>query len=162
MQITNVICPTSKYVIKCPYEMDPDGIAVHNTANDASAMSEVSYMIGNNNKTSFHVAVDDERVVTGLPFNRNAYHAGAGKNGRGNRTQISIEICYSESGGERFEKAEDLCASYIAYLLRQYGWGIEKVTKHQDYSGKYCPHRTLDMGWERFLNKISRNPVSFS
>ena len=154
MQITNVICPTSKYAIKCPYEMEPDGITVHNTANDASAMSEVSYMIGNNNKTSFHVAVDDERVVTGLPFNRNAYHAGDGKNGRGNRTQISIEICYSKSGGERFEKAEDLCASYIAYLLRQYGWGIEKVTKHQDYSGKYCPHRTLDMGWERFLNKI--------
>lgn len=56
--------------------------------------------------------------------------------------------------GERFEEAENLCASYVAYLLKQYGWGIEKVTKHQDYSGKYCPHRTLDMGWERFLNKI--------
>lgn len=26
--------------------------------------------------------------------------------------------------------------------------------KHQDFSGKYCPHRTLDLGWERFLNKI--------
>ena len=33
---------------------------------------------------------------------------------------------------------------------------VNKITelKHQDYSGKYCPHRTLDMGWERFLNKI--------
>ena len=28
------------------------------------------------------------------------------------------------------------------------------MTKHQDYSGKYCPHRTLDLGWERFLNNI--------
>jgi len=28
------------------------------------------------------------------------------------------------------------------------------VTKHQDYSGKYCPHRTLDMGWDRFLDVI--------
>lgn len=157
MQITNVICPTSKYSIKCPYEMTPEGITVHNTANDASAMAEISYMIGNNNKTSFHVAIDDERVVTGLPFNRNAYHTGDGKNGKGNRTQIAIEICYSKSGGERFEKAEDLASAYIAYLLRQYGWGIEKVTKHQDYSGKYCPHRTLDMGWERFLNKIRQH-----
>lgn len=154
MQITNVTCPKSKYSIKCPYEMTPQGICVHNTANDASAMSEISYMLGNNNKTSFHAAVDNYRIVTGLPFNRNAYHAGDGRNGKGNRTQIAIEICYSKSGGERFKEAEDLAACYIAYLLKKYGWGIEKVSKHQDYSGKYCPHRTLDLGWERFLNKI--------
>ena len=78
MQITNVTCPTSKYYIKCPYEMTPAGICVHNTANDASAMSEVSYMLGNNNKVSFHVAVDNERVVTGIPFNRNTWHCGDG------------------------------------------------------------------------------------
>lgn len=154
MQITNVVCPTSKYSIKCPYEMTPEFIIVHNTANDASAMSEVSYMLGNNNKVSFHAAVDNERVVTGIPFNRNTWNAGDGGNGKGNRKGISIEICYSKSGGEKFDEAEDLAASYIAYLLRQYGWGIEKVTKHQDYSSKYCPHRTLDYGWERFLNKI--------
>ena len=154
MQITNVKCPESKYSIKCPDVTNKDGICIHNTANDASAMSEISYMLGNNNKTSFHVAVDNERVVTGLPFNRNSWNAGDGGNGAGNRKGISIEICYSKSGGERFEEAENLCASYVAYLLKQYGWGIEKVTKHQDYSGKYCPHRTLDMGWERFLNKI--------
>ena len=154
MQITNVTCPSSKYSVKCPYSMTPTGICVHNTANDASAMSEISYMLGNNNKTSFHAAVDDTRIVTGLPFNRNAWHAGDGGSGRGNRTQIAIEICYSKSGGQRFENAENLAAEYIAYLLRQYGWGIDRVSKHQDYSGKYCPHRTLDMGWERFLNKI--------
>ena len=67
---------------------------------------------------------------------------------------IGIEICYSKSGGERFEQAEKLAAEYIAYLLKQYGWGIDRVKKHQDWSGKYCPHRTLDMGWERFLNII--------
>lgn len=154
MQITNVICPESKYPIKCPYEMQPDGIVIHNTANDASAMAEISYMIGNNNKTSFHAAVDNYRIVTGIPFNRNTWNAGDGANGKGNRNKIAIEICYSKSGGEQFEEAEDLCASYVAYLLKQYGWGIDRVSKHQDYSGKYCPHRTLDLGWERFLNKI--------
>lgn len=134
--------------------MTPDGIVVHNTANDASAMAEISYMIGNNNKVSFHVAVDNERVVTGLPFNRNSWNAGDGSNGKGNRTKIAIEICYSESGGQKFEEAEDLASAYIAHLLKEYNWGIDKVSKHQDYSGKYCPHRTLDMGWERFLDKI--------
>lgn len=154
MQITNVKCPESKYSIKCPYEMIPDGIVIHNTANDASAMSEVSYMIGNNNKVSFHAAVDNYRIVTGLPFNRNSWNAGDGTNGKGNRNKISIEICYSKSGGQKFEESENLAASYVAYLLKQYGWGVDKVTKHQDYSKKYCPHRTLELGWERFLNKI--------
>lgn len=154
MQITNVKCPESKYDIKCPFEMDPEYITIHNTANDASAMAEISYMLGNNYKTSFHVAVDNERVVTGIPFNRNAYHAGDGRYGDGNRKSIGIEICYSESGGERFDQAEMLCAEYVAYLLKEYGWGIDRVRKHQDWSDKYCPHRTLDYGWDRFLNMI--------
>lgn len=154
MQITNVVCPENKYAIKCPYEMKPEGIVIHNTANDASAMAEVSYMIGNDNKCSFHAAVDNERVVTALPFNRNSWNAGDGGSGKGNRTQISIEICYSKSGGEKFEATEKLAAEYTAYLLKQYGWGIEKVSKHQDYSGKYCPHRTLDMGWQRFIDMV--------
>lgn len=75
--------------------------------------------------------------------------------GTGNMKSIGIEICYSRSGGERFEQAERLCAEYTAYLLKQYGWGIDRVKKHQDWSGKYCPHRTLDMGWERFLNMVN-------
>ena len=57
MQITNVICPTSKYSIKCPFEMTPEYITVHNTYNDASAMSEISYMLGNDLKTSFHCSL---------------------------------------------------------------------------------------------------------
>ena len=154
MEIINVTCPVSKYPIKCPDVTNKDGICVHNTANDASAMAEVSYMLGNNNKVSFHAAVDNYRVVTGLPFDRSCFAAGDGRYGKGNANKINIEICYSKSGGERFEEAEDLAACYIAYLLKQYGWGIERVYKHQDFSGKYCPHRTLDLGWERFLNKI--------
>ena len=154
MQITNVICPESKYAIKCPDITEKDGICIHNTANDASAMSEISYMLGRPEKVSFHVAVDNYRVVTGLPFERNCYAAGDGRYGKGNAHKINIEICYSKSGGEQFEEAEDLCASYVAYLLKQYGWGIERVHKHQDFANKYCPHRTLDMGWKRFLNKI--------
>ena len=153
MQITKVKCPSNKINIKCPYAMTPTRIVVHNTANDASAMSEVSYMLGNNNEVSFHFAVDDNRVVQGIETNRNAWHAGDG-NGTGNRKGIAVEICYSKSGGDRFVKAEKNAAKFIASLLKERGWGIDKVTKHQDYSGKYCPHRTLDMGWERFLNMI--------
>jgi hypothetical protein len=111
-------------------------------------------MMGNNKQVSFHYAVDDYRAVQGIEENRNGWHAGDGSKGAGNRQGIGIEICYSKSGGERFNKAEDNAVELVVSILKRYGWGIEKVTKHQDYSGKYCPHRTLDLGWERFINKV--------
>jgi len=134
--------------------MNPEFIVVHNTANDASARNEVAYMIRNNDKVSFHYAIDDKEIVQGIPENRNAWHAGDGANGEGNRKGIAVEICYSKSGGKRFEEAEKLAAKFIAYKLNEKNWGVDRVKKHQDFSGKYCPHRTLDMGWQRFLDMV--------
>ncbi|MBE7042461.1 MAG: hypothetical protein E7399_03090 [Ruminococcaceae bacterium] len=153
MEVIKQLVPESKWSVKCPYQMNPRFVVVHNTANDASARNEIAYMIGNSDTTSYHYAVDDKEIVQGVLESRTAWHAGDGT-GRGNMYGIGIEICYSLSGGSKFEKAEDNAADLIADILKRYGWGIEKVTKHQDYSGKYCPHRTLDLGWERFLKKI--------
>ena len=118
-------------------------------------------MKNNNNATSFHFAVDDREIVQGIPENRNAFHAGDGENGKGNRYGISIEICYSKSGGEKFNIAEENAAELTAALLKKYGLGISAVKKHQDFSGKYCPHRTLDMGWDRFIRKVENYMASF-
>lgn len=155
MNIVKMIVPVSKYNIKCPYEMKPSRIVVHNTANDASARSEIKYMTSNNNETSFHYAVDDKEVVQGIEENRNAWHAGDG-NGKGNREGIAIEICYSKSNAnvEKFVKAEKNAVDLIVDILNRYGWSIDKVTKHQDYTGKYCPHRTLEYGWDRFIKMV--------
>lgn len=153
VNIIKQIVPESKYGIKCPYEMIPTRIVVHNTANDATARNEIAYMTNNNYETSFHYAVDDKEIVQGLPLYRNGWHSSDG-NGKGNREGIAIEICYSKSGGDRFIKAEQNAVDLIVYLLKKYNWGIDRVTKHQDYCGKYCPHRTLDMGWNRFINMI--------
>ena len=134
--------------------MTPEFIVVHNTANDASAANEVKYMISNNNQVSFHFAVDDKEIVQGLPLDRNAWACGDGANGKGNRKGIQIEICYSKNGGIRFENAEKNAAKFIAQLLKERGWGVDKVKKHQDFSNKYCPHRTLDKGWASFVNMV--------
>ena len=144
---------SENYSVKCPHSMTAEFIVVHNTANDATAQNEVAYMIGNKNQVSFHYAVDDQEVVQGVPITRNTWHAGDG-NGEGNRKGISIEICYSKSGGTRFDQAEKNAAHFIATLLRERQWGIEKVKKHQDFRNKYCPHRTLDKGWNGFIQMI--------
>ena len=154
MDIKQNLVNENKYSIKCPYDMDAEFVVVHNTANDAPAENEINYMINNDNKVSFHYAVDDKEVVQGIPENRNAWHAGDGSNGEGNRKGIAVEICYSKSGGDKFIQAEKNTAEFISIILKARGWGIDKVKKHVDFSNKNCPHRTLELGWDRFLNMI--------
>ena len=56
--------------------MKAECIVVHNTTNDASAKNEVAHIIGNNNATEFHYAVNDKEILQGIPENRNAWHLG--------------------------------------------------------------------------------------
>ena len=161
MNIRQDLITKDKYSLKCPYSLTPKYIVIHNTSNDASAENEIKYMKSNNNPTSFHYAVDDVCAVQGIPENRNAWHAGDGDSGEGNRHGIAIEICYSKSGGYRFHNAEDNAAKLTVLLLEKYGLDISAVKKHQDFSGKYCPHRTLDMGWDRFIERVKMYMATF-
>ena len=151
----NLVSP-SKYNIKCPYTMVAEGITVHNTSNKAPAKNEISYMISNNKQVSFHYAVDDVEIIQGIPENRNAFHAGDG-NGKGNRKTIGIEICYSTGDKAKFEKAQENAAEFIAYKLKEKGWGTDRVYPHKHWSGKHCPHRTLDeYGWDYFISLVNK------
>ena len=152
-KIVKNLVASNKYWCKCPYSMKPQWITVHNTANDASAANEVKYMKSNTNKTSFHFAVDDKQIVQGVPCSRNAFHAGDGS-GDGNRKSIGVEICYSKSGGKRFEAAEENAAGLIAYLMHTYDIPLSRVVRHKDWSGKNCPHRTIQLGWKRFKDMV--------
>lgn len=154
VEIRHNLVDGNKWGVKCPYEMKPKYVVIHNTDNDASAENEVAYMRRNDNEVSFHYAVDDKEIVQGILEDRNAWHAGDGGKGQGNRYGIAIEICYSKSGGAKFEAAEKNAAELAASILKCYGWGIDRLKKHQDFNGKYCPRRTLDLGWQRFVDMV--------
>ncbi|MEG0181540.1 MAG: N-acetylmuramoyl-L-alanine amidase [Peptostreptococcaceae bacterium] len=142
----------SKYSIKCPYDMQPIGICIHNTYNDAPAKNEISYMKSNNNQVSYHIAIDDKEAIQAIPFNRNAWASGDG-NGQGNRKHIHIEICYSKSGGTKFLDAEILASKVVAELLKKYNWGIDKIKAHRDFAKKDCPHRTNMNNLKKLVEK---------
>lgn len=146
MEIKRMLVPASRYSVLCPYEMDPTEITFHNTYNDAPAINERNNVANNSTGTSFHIAVDDKEAIQLIPFNRNAWHAGDGTNGRGNRHSIGVEICYSLSGGDRYRKAELNAIQVIRQLMDQFNIPIERVKTHQERNGKYCPHRMLDEG----------------
>ena len=161
LTITQKLIPTSRYNWKSHTTMNPIGICIHNTANEASAVNEIAYMTGIDQKISYHYAVDDTQVIQALPENRTGWHAGDNL-GQGNMKHIGIEICYSlpkklpaAEVYAKFDKAEQNAVELVVQILKRYGWGIDRVKKHQDFSGKYCPHRTLDLGWGRFINMVN-------
>ena len=154
----NLVSP-GMYGTKCPYAMAPKKVTVHETDNNASANNEVVYMIGNGNQTSFHVGIDEKEAVQGIPFNRNAWHAGDGKNGYGNRNTISFEICknYDPSRGTTnisgtqlaaYNQAKANAVKVIAQVMIEENINgvVGNVKTHNDWSGKLCPQKMLREG----------------
>lgn len=158
MDIIKRFVSKEKYSIKCPYTLSPIGITVHNTANSASAANEIAYMAGNDKEISYHFAVDEKEIIQALPLDRNGWHAGDGATGSGNRRTIAIEICRSTSDDlNLFIQAEKNAAWLCASLCLQYGWSTKDIYTHKHWSGKNCPHKTLELGWDRFLAMVEQN-----
>lgn len=149
--------PQSKYSLKASYAMTPVGIVVHNTAGSASARTEATNMINNSNATSYHAIVDESEAIEIIPFSRNAWHAGDGSNGFANRNLIGIEIARSmDYSDDKYDRAEENAAEYIAWVCVQYGWTSEQLNQHNWYSSTACPHRLKDH-WTSFCNKVDAN-----
>ena len=162
VKVIDMRVPTNKYGIKSTYKMSPTSITIHNTANTALARNEVNYMRGNNNMTSFHVAIDHLEAVQALPFTRNSWAAGDGLYGEGNRRSIHIEICFSMDNGysgkysKRHRQAELNAVEYVAHVLLQYNWNTNRLRQHWDWSRKDCPHKMRAWGnWGRFKNEVA-------
>lgn len=133
-------------------------ITIHNTGNPSStAVNERSWLTNptNNRQASYHIVVDSNEAIECIPLTENAWHAGDGsKAGSGNRSSIGIEIC--ESGD--YAKTLDNAAGLVASMLKERGWGVDRLRRHFDWSGKICPHLMYDggkwTGWTAFKNMI--------
>ncbi|MFD2614510.1 peptidoglycan recognition protein family protein [Paenibacillus gansuensis] len=132
----------------------PTTITIHNTGNASStAKNEREWLTnpGNSRQASFHIGVDDNQAIECIPLNEKALHSGTRE---GNYTSISVEIC--ESGN--YEKALDNAAVVVAGLLKERGWGIDRLRRHYDWSGKICPRLMYDggswKGWEVFKELV--------
>ena len=110
-------------------------------------------MNSNNYQVSYHLAVDENQAIQGLPFDRNGWHAGDG-NGQGNRKHIGIEIARSTSNDANvFAKAERRAAAVVAKLCQTYGWSTSNVLAHRDFASKNCPHRTNMGAFRKLVNE---------
>lgn len=127
--------------------LEAEWVTVHNTANPTStAVGEATYA-ARRADASFHYVVDEREVVEVVPPDEVAYHAGSVANG----CSIGVEIC--ESGDP--EKTWRNAVAFVADLLRQRGWGVDRVTTHQRWTGKNCP-RLLLPRWNEFVADVAR------
>lgn len=138
--------------------MAPTSITIHNTGNPASsARAERNWLTNqsNNRTASYHIVVDEREAIECLPLNECAWHAGDGSGlASGNRTSIGIEICESGDYAQTLENAAEL----VAKMLRERGWGVDRLRRHFDWSGKICPRLMYDdgrwTGWTAFVNMV--------
>jgi hypothetical protein len=132
-------------------KMKATSITIHNTGNPSSrAKGERGWLTNpsNTRSASFHIVVDENEAIECIPLNEVTWHSGTTK---GNYSSISIEIC--ESGN--YKQAEQNAVELVAKMLHERGWGIDRVKKHQDWSGKYCP-RIIIPYWSEFKQRIQK------
>lgn len=146
--------------------LEPTTITIHNTANPSStAKNERAWLTNtsNNRVASFHIVIDEKEAIEVLPLNEVAWHAGDGSGmNSGNRSSIGIEICESGNYSITLNHAVDL----VAKMLHERSWGINRLRRHYDWSGKNCP-RLMNAdgkwsGWTVFVNKVNEKLQSLN
>lgn len=138
--------------------MSATTLTIHTTGNPTStARNERGWLTNpsNDRTASYHIVVDEREAIEVLPLNENAWHAGDG-NGDGNRKSIGIEICESGNYAKPLENAADL----VAKMLKERGWGVDRLRRHYDWSGKICPRLMYDggkwTGWTKFKAEVEK------
>lgn len=141
------------------YAMAATTLTIHNTGNESSnAAGERSWLTNpfNVRQASYHIVVDEREAVECLPLNESAWHSGDGSGSKsGNRTSIGIEICESGNYAQTLENAVTL----VAGMLKERGWGVDRLRRHYDWSGKICPRLMYDggkwTGWAQFKTLVN-------
>ena len=131
----------------------PEYITIHSTGNPKStAENERNWLVNpdNNRVASWHIVVDEKEIIEAIPLNELAYHSGSKE---GNNKSIAIEIC--ESGNR--QKTLDNTAKLVTKILIEKNWGIDKLRRHFDWSGKNCPsifNYNNWEGWKKFKKDV--------
>lgn len=137
----------------------PEYVVIHETDNwskGADAKAHATAMSNGNLAGTVHYYVDSKSIYQTLEHQDGAYAVGDGKGAYGitNRNSINIEICVNPE--TYYYVAVDKAEQLAAYILKQYGWGTDRLKRHYDASRKHCPRRIIDEGlWNSFVKKTA-------
>lgn len=155
MNITKMISKKNCYI----GQNKPAYIVIHETDNwskGADAKAHATAMKNGNLAGTVHYYVDSKSVYQTLDHSDGAWAVGDGKGKYGitNRNSINIEICVNPETD--YYVAVDHAEQLAAQLLKQYGWGTDRLKRHYDASRKNCPRRIQAEGrWPEFVKKTA-------
>ncbi len=139
-------------------DMVPEYLTIHSTGNPKSTAQNERDNLNrpdNTTTTGFHIVVDEKEAIECIPLNKVAYHAGDGAYGRGNSKSIGLEICESGDRAKTLENAVKVSAK----ILHEMNWGIDRLKRHYDWSGKNCPRILSEnnwSGWNKFKQDVQK------
>lgn len=148
-------------------------LVYHYTGNDGdTAMANAKYYRDNVVRASAHYFVDDREIVQSVADEEIAWAVGGRKwkdcaqTGGGtlhgvvtNANSISIEMCGTLGDGSRRASETTLrnAAALGRRLMARYGIPIERVVRHFDVTGKYCPAYLMDnRAWAAFKARLTQ------
>lgn len=155
MNITKMISKKNCYI----GQNKPAYVVIHETDNwskGADAKAHATAMKNGNLDGTVHYYVDSKSVYQTLDHADGAWAVGDGKGKYGitNRNSINIEICVNPETD--YYTAVDKAEQLAAQLLKQYGWGTDRLKRHYDASRKNCPRRIQAEGrWPEFVKKTA-------
>ena len=130
-----------------------------NTSKGANAQAHANIQSkGNTRAASWHESIDDKEVIQSFEHTAKCWHAGDGRNGKGNGKGIGLELCINSDGN--YKRTIENGAERTAQLMKQYSIPLSHVLRHKDCSGKNCPAQ-INAGlhgitWDDFKNLVMK------
>ena len=146
----------------------PKYIVVHETDNfdkGAGAKRHAQAQHDGNLSTSVHYYTGSDGIYQAAEHTDGTYSIGKEYGGdhsikdADNRNSINIEICVNPDGDYSVARANAI--ALVKYLIQTTGIPAERVIRHFDAKGKYCPRKMMDTPdlWGDFKAQISTKEV---
>lgn len=142
-------------------------IVVHFVGAVSTAKNNADYLYNNNTSASAHYFVDENDIYQVVEDKNKAWHCGGGLQSNlghtfyqkcTNTNSIGVELCCKIKNGDTWyfeDKTIENAIGLIRKLMDKHNIPIERVIRHFDVTGKFCPAPFIDEGvWADFKEEI--------
>ena len=137
-------------------------IVIHYTSNQGdTAKNNADYFAREKVGASAHYFCDKNEIWQSVKDTDTAWHCGA-KTYRHpecrNANSIGVEICMNDKKGNVRQGSIATAAELVRYLMQRYGVPVDRVIRHYDVTGKYCPGPMVDDPalWAAFKQSLTQ------
>lgn len=137
-------------------------IVIHYTSNQGdTAKNNADYFAREKVGASAHYFCDENEIWQSVKDTDTAWHCGA-KTYRHpdcrNANSIGVEICMNDKKGNVRQGSIATAAELVRYLMQRYGVPVDRVIRHYDVTGKYCPGPMVDDPalWAAFKQSLTQ------